>query len=396
MCKQLRKHSAQYCVNCQQPWQNVIDHSYIHGSKQPQNQEYGHYQQSPWQQQDWQTHWQTSNARGRTPSPRQRQRPKSAKGNKTPKQEPQQGMPPAQQMMMPTMAPAYMGTMPQMQPMFPNPSMPYPMPMMPGNLPPLPPPPSQNMAKMPAPMPPVPANVGVPTAPTMPTMPAPPLPKMPAVATGSMSEADAEVRGLMSMMRGRQSELPEDMQKKVQKVLTKYGQQTSTDLHAAVTALDNARHNYDQAVLARSQHHAMWKKFLSDAVQLWQTYAAQFMEQEKKLQHEVNVHKETLISAKKDLENSKMAKLDSGDVQNITSDEETEDPEMSAAAQASIKITETMEGLATSLQSLHWEAEAMVAEEAHSAKRQRTGQPKEEEDLPMEPSAPGQSFGKAG
>lgn len=197
-------------------------------------------------------------------------------------------------------------------------------------------------------------------------------------------------------MRGRQSELPEDMQKKVQKVLTKYGQQTSTDLHAAVTALDNARHNYDQAVLARSQHHAMWKKFLSDAVQLWQTYAAQFMEQEKKLQHEVNVHKETLISAKKDLENSKMAKLDSGDVQNITSDEETEDPEMSAAAQASIKITETMEGLATSLQSLHWEAEAMVAEEAHSAKRQRTGQPKEEEDLPMEPSAPGQSFGKAG
>ena len=94
------------------------------------------------------------------------------------------------------------------------------------------------------------------------------------------------------MMRGRQAELPEDMQQKIQKVLTKFGQQTSTDLHAAVTALDTARQNYDDAVLARSQHHAMWEKFLSDAVQLWQTYATQFMEQEKKLQEQVMTHKE--------------------------------------------------------------------------------------------------------
>ena len=91
------------------------------------------------------------------------------------------------------------------------------------------------------------------------------------------------------------------MQKKVQKVLTKYGQQASTDLHAAVTALDTARNNYDEAVLARSQHHAMWKKVLSDAVQLWQTYAAQFVDQERKLQEQVSLHKESLIAAKQDL-----------------------------------------------------------------------------------------------
>ena len=69
----------------------------------------------------------------------------------------------------------------------------------------------------------------------------------------------------------------------------------------------------------------MWKKFLSDAVQLWQTYAQQFMEQEKKLQEQVSTHKDSLLSAKRDLENSKLAKLDSGAVQHITSDEEAED-----------------------------------------------------------------------
>jgi hypothetical protein len=198
------------------------------------------------------------------------------------------------------------------------------------------------------------------------------------------------------MMRGRQAELPEDMQQKVQKVLTKFGQQTSTDLHAAVTALDTARQNYDDAVLARSQHHAMWKKFLSDAVQLWRTYAAQFMEQEQKLQEQVITHKESLLTAKKDLETCKQAKLGSGDVQHITSDDETEDPETAAALQASVKITETMEGLATSLQSLHQEAEAMIAEENHAAKRQRTMQPKEEDQnmAPGDGSKP--PFGKAG
>jgi hypothetical protein len=155
---------------------------------------------------------------------------------------------------------------PQMQAMYPPQMMPYPMP---GTLPPLPPPDipwhqqqAQSMAKMPASMP-------APTiSPTMPTMPAPAMPKMPAGPAPSATDTDEEVRGLMSMMRGRQAELPQDMQQKVQKVLTKYGQQTSTDLHAAVTALDNASQNYDEAVLARSQHHAMWKKFLSDAVQL--------------------------------------------------------------------------------------------------------------------------------
>ena len=83
-------------------------------------------------------------------------------------------------------------------------------------------------------------------------------------------------------------------------------------------------------------------------------------------------------------------------MQNITSDEETEDQEASNATNAATKITETMEGLAQSLDSLHKEAEAMVAEEAHVAKRHRTMQPKEEDQNmdAVHPSGP--PFGKAG
>ena len=103
----------------------------------------------------------------------------------------------------------------------------------------------------------------------------------------------------MSMVMGRQAELPQDMQQKVQKVLTKYGQQTSTDLHAAVTALDNARHNYDEAVLARSQHSSSQT----------QCNFGRTMDQEKKLQEQVYTHKESLIAAKRDLEKSKVARL---------------------------------------------------------------------------------------
>ena len=70
------------------------------------------------------------------------------------------------------------------------------------------------------------------------------------------------------MMRGRQAELLQDMQQQVQAVLLKYGKKSTKDLHAAVSALDKARGDYEAAVLARNQQHVSWRKFLSDAVQL--------------------------------------------------------------------------------------------------------------------------------
>ena len=68
-CRQLRKHSATYC--CNQPWQNVIDRSYIDQSKQGQGQTdpYAH----DWRQdQPWGQQWRSNSPRQRVQSPRHR------------------------------------------------------------------------------------------------------------------------------------------------------------------------------------------------------------------------------------------------------------------------------------------------------------------------------------
>ena len=195
-------------------------------------------------------------------------------------------------------------------------------------------------------------------------------------------------------MRGRQAELPEDMQKKVQAMLLKYGKQSTKDLHAAVTALDKSREEYDQAVMARSQHHACWKKFLADAVQMWQSYADQFVEQERKLQEQVTGARETFLMAKSELEN---AKLDAGEVLHPSDDELVEgENETTAGTSIASKLTETMQGLATSLQNLHKEAETLVEEDAHVAKRPRTALRPEDHDMPQVPGDGSSHFGKAG
>ena len=105
---------------------------------------------------------------------------------------------------------------------------------------------------------------------------------------------------------------------------------------------------------------------------------------------------ESLIAAKQDLEKSKVAKLGAGDVQHIASDEEAEDQDANTSSHAATKITETMQGLAKSLQSLHQEAEAMVAEEAHAAKRQKMMPPKDEDQPMIAGLGTGSHFGQAG
>ena len=226
ICRQLRKSSAMYCSVCQQPWQNVIDQSYVHGSKQPAQTDQGQYQQSPWQQhqqQDWQAHWQSTSSRGRTPSPRQRQRPKSVKGNKTPKQD----QPKADAGSAYDDAGCSYGQVPQMPIMFPQQAMQYPI-----------------YARDNASIAPARGSMATAcesqfgenacssscctTSDGYAFYPHDANYASTAYAKAAGDIDDIKLRHrrrgqrLMTMMRGRQAELPEDMQKKVQKVLTKF------------------------------------------------------------------------------------------------------------------------------------------------------------------------------
>jgi uncharacterized membrane protein YdfJ with MMPL/SSD domain len=135
------------------------------------------------------------------------------------------------------------------------------------------------------------------------------------------------------------------------------------------------RKAYENAIFARSQLHSNWRKFLSDAVKLWQDYAVQFAAQEKKLTEQVSLTKTAFLEAK---ETSAKAHATAGEVTEI-SDEELGEVTTSTTG-AAAKITESMEDLSKSLESLQQQAEAIVSEEeVHLAKRPRRRHPTEDD-----------------
>ena len=199
-----------------------------------------------------------------------------------------------------------------------------------------------------------------------------------------------------TMLKEDVAELPPHIQKKVkEKQLqegAKEGARATRDLHAAATSLGHARNAYENAILARSQLHQNWKKFLSDAVQvrLWQDYAAQLTQQERRLQEQIALTKETFFLAR---QNSAKAHDAAGAVQEINSDEEFGDVPAAPSSSAQT-ITETMNGLTQSLQNLQQQAAAIDPEaEAHTAKRPRTRPPTETDENTGDGKEPPTSFG---
>lgn len=203
---------------------------------------------------------------------------------------------------------------------------------------------------------------------------------------------------LMTMLKQDVAELPPHIQKMVKESAMKEGVKdgaTATrNLHAAATHLGHMRKAYEEALLARAQLHNNWKKFLSDAVQLWQEYAAQFASQEKKLTEQIAASKEAFMEAKA---SSAKAQELAGEVQEISDEEIGEIT--SVASGSAQKITDTMEDLNKSLVNLQQQAMSIVSEEeVHLAKRPRRKHPAEEESSMGVPShgemaEPGKHFG---
>eukprot|EP00435_Cladocopium_sp_Y103_P074068 s636_g46.t1 len=161
----------------------------------------------------------------------------------------------------------------------------------------------------------------------------------------------------------------------------------------AVKTLNNARKDYDEAVLARTQSHTNWKQFLGDAVQLWKSYAEQFAVQEKTLQDHVNVTREAWKAAKDALDQAKHEAGEIFEIQETDEEQEAAPNEPTTTLGSASKISDSMQGLATSLATLHQEAEEWVEQDRQSAKRPRKEKAPEPGDAPM---GPGEHFGTAG
>ena len=136
----------------------------------------------------------------------------------------------------------------------------------------------------------------------------------------------------MSYLNKRQTDLP-DVQQKVQSYTRKERASAPKDLQAAVKQLDSAKEEYEEALLARSQHIHTWKTFLADAVKNWSEYGTMFAQHEQALQERIATAKEDFKDAKDCLEQSKTLAGKLG-IQEI-SDEEDLWPESEGSAQLS-------------------------------------------------------------
>ena len=363
----------------------VIDRSYVHGAKSPRRskQEQDAYMNTWHQQQPWQ--WdQQGNQRAK--SPRAKHRAKSARGKKDAgKNQQQPAMMPGPPMAGAAMAPMApmtpvmgWGLPPQMM----QSQMMQPFPMQ-SQHPETPWPTSQTPG-------PGPMQMAAVVGPNF-TMPA--MPKMPAVPQPTET-VDAD---LMTLLKQEVADLPPNIQKMVKETALKEGAKdgarATRDLQTAAKQLGQARKAYENAILARSQLHSNWRQFLSDAIRLWQDYSTQFQSQEQKLQEQVAATKEAFLLAK---EVSAKAHDAAGEVQEISDEDPGDGP--SATSTAASKITETMDGLSTSLQNLQQQAAAIDAEEkAHQAKRPRTTNTVVDASMTDGNGGPSMpSFGKAG
>ena len=78
-CRQLRKHTAEFCPVCQLPWQSTIDRSYVHNPGVRQN-TYAYWSQdaTTWGGHQDSSSWTRPRSKSRAHTPRGRHRSKSA------------------------------------------------------------------------------------------------------------------------------------------------------------------------------------------------------------------------------------------------------------------------------------------------------------------------------
>lgn len=250
---------------------------------------------------------------------------------------------------------------------------------------------SGQMVTAPVPVPPPDTPWATAMQSSMPAMPvAQPAATVQQAPPDNVPNSEAAIKGLLTMFKNRQSELPSDMQQELKRVTTKGHKK---DLHSASHQLAKARDEYDAAITARHQLLSNWRTFLCDAVKLWEGYASNFAEQEQTLQQRIASAKNSLADAKEEMDR---AKVEAGEVEEVQSGDEI-DEELTATTGSAVKITETMKGLASSLQSLKQEADALV--DAAPSKRPRISSPRAEDvDMNGQKSASAalQPFGKAG
>ena len=190
------------------------------------------------------------------------------------------------------------------------------------------------------------------------------------------SEVEERLKEAYSLMKKHQECLPPELQTLVKKEAIKEGEAATTLMHKQVTTLGRARKELEEAHAARLNLHASWRAFLAQQVQMWQTYTENFQKQESTLADRVNAAHKSLEEAKTALVSSKKTLGENTSEEAMTiSDEETETKQVSSSSAQG--ITDGMQNLTNTLESLRAQAAQVVEEEQKSVKRPRLASPAE-------------------
>ena len=201
------------------------------------------------------------------------------------------------------------------------------------------------------------ASTYQPSAMPMMTMPAPTL---------TTSAEDKEQKELINYLQKRSADLPPDIQQRVHNASRKQGKRVNKDLESAAKQFGEARTQYEEALLARSQHISNWKTFLAEAVKNWSEYGKLFEQHEAALKERIATAKEQFQEAKESLDASKNS------AGTVTIEEISDEEELPAdVAESAMQITESIQSLSNSLQQLSKETESIKVD-GPTAKRPRT------------------------
>eukprot|EP00435_Cladocopium_sp_Y103_P067591 s210_g30.t1 len=193
-----------------------------------------------------------------------------------------------------------------------------------------------------------------------------PPPPLPPPSTPRM---DPAVQEFLKECQKNPDDLPPSLQEKYHKINAAVVKQEEQVLLSAVQSMTNAKKELADAQKQRSLLHSNWTKFLQTQVSKWQEYAEQFQKAETAAVSRIQMA-QTTYSAACSVLNSK--KVEAG-VAPTTEVIDADDPSLQGVSTTnSKKISESMEHLQVTLDSLQKSAEELAAAEQHTAKRPRT------------------------
>ena len=214
-----------------------------------------------------------------------------------------------------------------------------------------------------------------------------------------LSEAEEKLKEYQALCRKHQQSLPPEMQQLLKAEAIKQGEVATTLMHKQVNNLGKARKELEEAHAARLNLHTSWRTFLVDQVQRWQTYSANFQQQEAQLAERVNLAIQALEAAKTELTASKKSLGDAApeddSMQTAEEDQQAEQVNESTSSSAR-RITEGLQHLSTSLQGLKEQADQAVELEKQSLKRPRISEVAAVPPSASPSDAPEQPFHAAG